>query len=41
MVYNENEYWLKTMDKEIQYYFVIEALNENGIGERSQIIKSE
>jgi xylan 1,4-beta-xylosidase len=41
MVYNVNEYWLKTMDKEKPYYFAIEALNENGIGERSQIIKSE
>jgi xylan 1,4-beta-xylosidase len=41
MVYNENEYWLKTMDKEKQYYFAIEALNENGIGERSQVLKSE
>jgi hypothetical protein len=41
MVYNENEYWLKTMDIERPYYFAIEALNENGIGERSQVIKSE
>ena len=41
MVYNANEYWLKAMDKEKPYYFAIEALNENGIGERSQIIKSE
>jgi len=41
MVYNENEYWLKTMDKEKPYYFAIEPLNENGIGERSQVIKSE
>lgn len=41
MVYNENEYWLKTMDKEKPYYFAIEALNENGIGERSQVIKTE
>ncbi len=41
MVYNENEYWLKTMDIEKPYYFAIEALNENGIGEKSQVIKSE
>ncbi len=39
MVYNANEYWLKTMDKEKPYYFAIEAINENGIGERSSIIK--
>jgi hypothetical protein len=41
MVYNVNEYWLKAMDKEIPYYFAIEAINENGTGKRSQIIKSE
>jgi hypothetical protein len=39
MVYNANEYWLKTMDKEKLYYFAIEAINENGIGEKSHIIK--
>ncbi len=31
MVYNANEYWLKTMDKEKPYYFTIEAINENGV----------
>lgn len=41
IVYNANEYWLKTMDREKPYYFAIEALNENGTGERSRIIKSE
>ncbi len=41
MVYNANEYWLKAMDMVKPYYFAIEALNENGVGERSQIIKSE
>lgn len=37
MVYNANEYWLKTMDKGRPYYFAIEAINENGIGERTTI----
>jgi len=41
MVYNVNEYWLKAMDREIPYYFAIEAINENGKGERSTVIKSE
>jgi xylan 1,4-beta-xylosidase len=41
MVYNANEYWLKVMDLAKPYYFAIEALNENGVGERSQVIKSE
>jgi hypothetical protein len=39
MVYNANEYWLKTMDKEKPYYFTIEAINENGIGERSAVLE--
>ncbi|MBP7821364.1 MAG: family 43 glycosylhydrolase [Saprospiraceae bacterium] len=30
MVYDQNEYWLKTLDKEKKYYFKIEAFNENG-----------
>ena len=41
LVYGSNEYWLKTMDKEKPFYFAIEALNENGVGERSAVIKSE
>jgi xylan 1,4-beta-xylosidase len=41
MVYNSNEYWLKTMDSEKPYYFAIEALNENGTGVISTVIKSE
>jgi hypothetical protein len=41
MVYNANEYWLKTMDKEKPYYFTIEAINENGVSSRLPVIKSE
>ncbi len=41
MVYGSNEYWLKTMDLEKPYYFAIEAINENGIGERSVVVKAE
>jgi lysophospholipase L1-like esterase len=35
MVHSANEYWLKTMDNEKEYYFAIEAINENGVGVRS------
>jgi hypothetical protein len=38
MVYGSNEYWLKAMDKEVPYYFSIEAVNENGVSEKSKII---
>ncbi len=41
LVYGGYEYWLKTMDKEMPYYFTIEAFNENGVSERTEIIKSE
>ncbi len=41
MVYNSNEYWFKAMDKEKPCFFAIEALNENGVGVRSEIFKSE
>lgn len=41
MVYDANEYWFKGMDKLKTYYYTIEAINENGVSERYQVIKSE
>lgn len=41
MVYNTNEYWFKAMDKDMPYYFSIEALNENGSSGLSEPVKSE
>ena len=41
MVYGTNEYWLKAMDKDMVYFFRIEAINENGLSQLSEIIKSE
>jgi fibronectin type 3 domain-containing protein len=41
MVYNANEYWLKTMDKEKPYYFTIEAINENGVSLPTTVKKAE
>ena len=38
MICSANEYWLKTMDKDKTYYFTIEAINENGISSRSQVV---
>jgi xylan 1,4-beta-xylosidase len=35
MVHDANEYWFKAMDKEKAYYFAIEAINENGVSERT------
>ena len=39
MVHDFNEYWFKAMDKEMPYYFTIEAINENGVSEKSKIIE--
>ncbi len=41
MVHDANEYWFKGMDKLKPYYFSIESINENGISERTAVIKSE
>jgi len=41
MVYNSNEYWLKTMDSKKTYYFTIEAINENGQGLKVPVIESQ
>lgn len=41
MVYDSNEYWFKGMDKLKTYYYTIEAINENGVSDKYQIIKVE
>ncbi|HYK57498.1 MAG TPA: fibronectin type III domain-containing protein, partial [Flavisolibacter sp.] len=41
MVHANNEYWLKTMDSQKPYYFAIEAINENGVSQRSKPIRVE
>lgn len=39
MVHDANEYWFKAMDKLKAYYFTIEAINENGVSQRTDVIK--
>lgn len=34
MVHGANEYYCKTMDSQVGYYFAIEAINENGVSQR-------
>jgi xylan 1,4-beta-xylosidase len=41
MVHSNNEYWMKAMDLQKTYYYSIEAINENGVSERSAIVKVE
>jgi len=40
-VYGSNEYYFKGMDKNLEYHFQIEAFNENGISERTPVLKVE
>ncbi len=39
MVHSNNECWLKTMDSQKKYYFSIQSINENGVGERSKVME--
>lgn len=39
MVMQNNEFWFKAMDKLKTYYFTIEAINENGISQKTNVIK--
>ena len=39
MVHDFNEYWFKAMDRNKVYYFSIEAINENGVSERTKTMK--
>lgn len=39
LIYEENELLMRCLDKNTVYYFTIESFNENGISEKSEIIK--
>lgn len=39
MVHSNNEYWMKAMDSQKPYYYCIQSVNENGVSERSKVIK--
>jgi len=39
LIYSVNEYWFKVMDRGKPYYFSIEALNENGVSEKTKVIR--
>ncbi len=41
MVHNASQYFYKGMDKDLPYYFCIEAINENGVSQRTTVLKSE
>jgi len=39
MVHANNEYWMKAMDGLSTYYYAIEAINENGVSERTKPVE--
>lgn len=39
MIYGSNEYYFKGMDRNLPYYFQIEAINETGVSKRTTVIK--
>ena len=39
MVHSNNEYWMKAMDSQKTYYYSIEAVNENGVSERTKVME--
>jgi xylan 1,4-beta-xylosidase len=41
MVHEANEYYFKGMDKDLPYYFTIEAINENGVSTRTAVSASK
>lgn len=41
LVHANNEYWMKSMDSQKTYYYQIEAINENGVSQKSKVLKVE
>jgi xylan 1,4-beta-xylosidase len=40
MIYNDNQYYFKSMDRDRIYYFSIESFNENGISAKTKPVES-
>ncbi|MEO2126950.1 MAG: family 43 glycosylhydrolase [Christiangramia sp.] len=41
LIYDKNEHYMRNLDRDTKYYFSIEAFNENGISERTEIKEIE
>jgi hypothetical protein len=41
LVYGKNSLALKSLTVDQDYYFSIEAFNENGISERTEVVRSQ
>lgn len=41
LMYEQNQYKLRALNTDVQYYYQVEAFNENGISTKSEILKTE
>jgi len=41
MVHDLNEYWFKSMDNKMPYFFTIEAINENGVSKKFKTVEAK
>ncbi|MCB7482575.1 fibronectin type III domain-containing protein [Christiangramia sediminis] len=39
MIYDASSYELRALNADVEYYFAVEAFNENGVGKRSEPIR--
>jgi hypothetical protein len=39
LVYDDDEHFMRNLDRDTEYYFSIEAFNENGISEQTKVIR--
>ncbi|MFD2516471.1 family 43 glycosylhydrolase [Salinimicrobium flavum] len=39
LIYDVNEHFMRNLDRDTKYYFSIEAFNENGISERTEVLE--
>jgi len=41
LIYDVNQHFMRCLDRDTKYYFTIEAFNENGISEKTEVVEVE
>jgi hypothetical protein len=41
MMYDEPNYELRALNSDVAYYYQVEAFDENGVSERSEVLKTD
>jgi len=39
LIYDVNKHFMRNLDRDTRYYFSIEAFNENGISEKTEVLE--